>query len=148
MFRRNASDRVHAPHACLPEGNGEPRGESADHRRSHRHLYQRDAGKITDVVHEAVALHGSAVPCGFLEAPHAQMELRFVATPTDTDPWNFPVPARTVPTAAGNSRQFGALPPFDHDRVYLEKGPPSFFFFSLLGGFFLFVCCLVWQLSS
>jgi hypothetical protein len=44
----------------------------------------------------------AAVAGGFVQAPHAKMELRFVATRT-SDEWGYtrlPIPARTVPTAA------------------------------------------------
>jgi hypothetical protein len=41
----------------------------------------------------------AAVAGGFVEAPHAKMELRFVATTASEDCHDQPLPARTVPTA-------------------------------------------------
>jgi hypothetical protein len=45
----------------------------------------------------------AAVAGGFVEAPHAKMELRFVATPAEYLPTWGPIPARSVPTVAGDS---------------------------------------------
>jgi hypothetical protein len=42
----------------------------------------------------------AAVAGGFAEAPHAKMELRFVATAAGAGSEGRPIPARTVPTAA------------------------------------------------
>jgi hypothetical protein len=42
----------------------------------------------------------AAVLGGFVEAPHAKMELRFVATAANQDGAGRPIPARTVPTTA------------------------------------------------
>jgi hypothetical protein len=43
----------------------------------------------------------AAVAGGFVEAPHATMELRFVVTTAGDDPWSpRSVPERAVPTAA------------------------------------------------
>jgi hypothetical protein len=45
----------------------------------------------------------AAVVGGFVEAPHAKMELRFAATAAGKDMTGVPLPARTVPTAADSS---------------------------------------------
>jgi hypothetical protein len=45
----------------------------------------------------------AAVAGGFVEAPHAKMELRFVATEAGKSASGRPVPARSVPTAADSS---------------------------------------------
>jgi hypothetical protein len=42
----------------------------------------------------------AAVAGGFVEAPHAKLELRFVATAASEDEHARPLPARAVPTAA------------------------------------------------
>jgi hypothetical protein len=46
----------------------------------------------------------AAVAGGFVEAPYAKMELRFVATEAVAMPRRAAVPARSVPTAAADSR--------------------------------------------
>jgi hypothetical protein len=46
----------------------------------------------------------AAVAGGFAEAPYAKMELRFVASAAEVLPKLGPVPARSVPTAAADSR--------------------------------------------
>jgi hypothetical protein len=45
-----------------------------------------------------------AVAGGFVEAPHAKMELRFVATAAEVLPTWGAIPARSMPTAAADSR--------------------------------------------
>jgi hypothetical protein len=45
----------------------------------------------------------AAVAGGFVEAPHAKMELRFVATAAGEDWRGVPIPARSVPTAADSN---------------------------------------------
>jgi hypothetical protein len=50
-----------------------------------------------------------AVASGFTEAPHAKMELRFVATAAEDVPIWGPVPTRTVPTADSQVRLYPAV---------------------------------------
>jgi hypothetical protein len=46
----------------------------------------------------------AAVAGGFIKAPHAKMELRFVATDAEDAPEFGAIPARSVPSAAADSR--------------------------------------------
>jgi hypothetical protein len=45
----------------------------------------------------------AAVAGGFVEAPYAKMELRFVATAAEVEFKRGPVPARSVPTTVADS---------------------------------------------
>jgi hypothetical protein len=59
----------------------------------------------------------AAVAGGFVEAPYARMELRFVATDAENVPdWGGGIPARSVPTAAADSRV----------QLYPAIGPPPY----------------------
>jgi hypothetical protein len=59
-----------------------------------------------------------AVAGGFVEAPHAKMELRFVATAANKDWFGRPVPARTAPTAAGSRLTlYPAVQVFNNSRI-------------------------------
>jgi hypothetical protein len=58
----------------------------------------------------------AAVEGGFVEAPHAKMELRFVATTAGTD-GHMPLPARSVPTVPDSDvALYPAVEVFDESR--------------------------------
>jgi hypothetical protein len=60
----------------------------------------------------------AAVAGGFVEAPHAKMELRFAATAVG-NVFEVPVPARPVPTAAGSGvALYPAVATYDSGSIW------------------------------